>query len=284
MDLKNINLRDPYILPHNGRYYMYGSRGFESNGFDVYISDDLENWSEPSSVFEYYDGFWADKEFWAPEVYEWGEKFVMFASFKSNERARGTQVLIADSPMGPFKEHSSGAITPKEWECLDGTLYIENGEPYMVFCHEWVQIKNGTVCSIKLSNDLKEAVSKPQILWRAKDADCFKNTNESEGYITDGPFMIKIDDELLCFWSTICNGKYMELISRSDNGRIDGKWHIDKNAFIGNDGGHGMMFKTFTNEYKFIYHSPNIPKYERPVISSIELFDLKENYTINKTR
>ena len=53
---------------------------------------------------------------------------------------------------------------------------------------------------------------------------------------------------------------------------------------IGNGGGHGMMFKTFTNEYKFIYHSPNIPTYERPVISSIELFDLKENYTINKTK
>lgn len=284
MDLKDINLRDPYILPYNGRYYLYGTRGFKSNGFDVYISENLEHWSEPRSVFEYYDGFWADKEFWAPEVYEYGDKFVMFASFKNDKRSRGTQVLIADSPDGMFREYSREAVTPAEWDCLDGTLYIENGEPYMIFCHEWLQIKNGTVCSIKLSDDLKKAVSKPRILWRAKDADCFKNTNEHEGYITDGPFMIKVDDELLCFWSTICNGKYMELISRSDNGRIDGKWSIDKEAFIGNDGGHGMVFKTFTNEYKFIYHSPNVPKNERPVILCIELSDLKGNYTINKTR
>ena len=276
MDLKNINLRDPYILPHNGRYYMYGTRGFGGNGFDVYISDDLENWSEPSSVFEYYDGFWADKEFWAPEVYKWGEKFVMFASFKSDKRARGTQVLIADSPTGPFKEHSSGAITPKEWECLDGTLYVDNGEPYMIFCHEWVQIGNGTVCSIKLSDDLKEAVSEPRVLWCAKDADCLKNADE-EGYITDGPFLIKIDDELICLWSTICDGKYMEFISRSDSGRVDGQWSIDKKVLIDNDGGHGMVFKTFTNEYKFIYHSPNTPTKERPHMIDVELFNLKEN-------
>ena len=277
MDLKNINLRDPYILPHNGRYYMYGTRGFGSDGFDVYVSEDLENWSEPSPVFEYYDGFWADKDFWAPEVYECGGKFVMFASFKSDKRPRGTQVLIADSPEGPFKEYSRGAVTPVDWECLDGTLYIDNGEPYMVFCHEWLQIENGTVCSIKLSDDLKEAVSEPRILWRAKDADCFKNASGEEGYITDGPFVIKIDNELLCFWSTICGGKYMELISRSDNGRMDGKWSIDKKALIDNDGGHGMVFKTFTNEYKFIDHSPNTPTKERPCMIDIELFDLKEN-------
>ena len=49
MFLNEINLRDPFILADNGRYYLYGTRGSvkfgEAYGFDVYVSDNLENWS-----------------------------------------------------------------------------------------------------------------------------------------------------------------------------------------------------------------------------------------------
>ena len=125
MKLNEINIRDPFILPYGGKYYMYGSRGFEAIGFDVYISEDLEHWSSPEPVFEYFDGFWGTKEFWAPEVHVYNGKFYMFASFNSETTTRGTQVLVADSPTGPFLEHSREAITPKDDECLDGTLYID---------------------------------------------------------------------------------------------------------------------------------------------------------------
>ena len=276
MKLKDINLRDPYILPFEGRYYMYGSRGFNYTGFDVYISSDLENWSGPESVFEGYDGFWADKEFWAPEVYEYNGKFIMFASFKSDNRCRGTQVLIADSPSGPFKAHSNGAVTPKDWECLDGTLYIEDGKPYMIFCHEWTQITNGTVCCIGLSDDLKNAISEPKVLWYAKDASCFDGSGE-ERFVTDGPFLKEIDGELICIWSTLCNGSYMELIARSDNGRLNGNWSIDKKALFDKDGGHGMIFKAYDNSYKFVYHCPNTFKKERPCLLTINPSELRDN-------
>lgn len=280
MNLKDINLRDPYILPFDGKYYMYGTRGFDYTGFDVYVSEDLENWTGPQSVFEGFDGFWANKEFWAPEVHEYNGKFMMFASFNSNKRNRGTQVLTADSPLGPFAVHSNGVPTPEEWECLDGTLYVEEDTPYMVFCHEWTQIENGTVCYMKLSDDLKEAVSEPKVLWYAKDAHCFDENSNEEGYITDGPFLLNIDGELICIWSTICKGSYLELIARSDNGRLDGNWSIDKKALFENDGGHGMIFKTFDNKHKFIYHSPNVCKEERPCMEDIELLDLKNNNII----
>ena len=55
MNLQDINIRDPFILPIDGKYYLYGSRGPERNalplGLDVYVSDDLETWSEPIVVF-----------------------------------------------------------------------------------------------------------------------------------------------------------------------------------------------------------------------------------------
>ena len=277
MKLKDINLRDPYILPFDGKYYMYGTRGVNHTGFDVFVSEDLEIWSKPKSVFEGYGSFWADKEFWAPEVYEYNSKFIMFATFNSDNRNRGTQVLIAESPLGPFKEHSAGGVTPEEWESLDGTLYVEDGIPYMVFCHEWTQIGNGTVCYMRLSDDLKEAVSEPKVLWSAKDACCFGENSKEAGYITDGPFLLNICGELICIWSTICKGSYLELIARSDNGRIDGNWSIDKKALFEDDGGHGMIFKTFDNKHKFVYHSPNVLKEEHPCIMDINVLDLKNN-------
>lgn len=49
----------------------------------------------------------------------------MFASFKSETRSRATQILSADHPNGPFLLHGEEPITPKDWECLDGTFYID---------------------------------------------------------------------------------------------------------------------------------------------------------------
>ena len=51
----------------------------------------------------------------------------MFASFKAAGVCRGTQILVADHPKGPFVPHSDGPVTPRDWECLDGTLYVDPG-------------------------------------------------------------------------------------------------------------------------------------------------------------
>ena len=56
MKREDINIRDPFILPYEGKYYLYGSRGSEvwednATGLDVYVSEDLENWSEPKEIF-----------------------------------------------------------------------------------------------------------------------------------------------------------------------------------------------------------------------------------------
>ena len=159
MKLNEINIRDPYVLVYDGRYYMYGTRGNEcwndeAFGFDVYISDDLENWSGPKTIFEREENFWGRKNFWAPEVYYYNGAFYMFASFKAENRHRATVILRSDSPDGMFKVYADG-VTPEDWECLDGTLYVENGVPYMIFCHEWVQVSDGEMCIVRLSDDLK---------------------------------------------------------------------------------------------------------------------------------
>lgn len=46
----------------------------------------------------------------------------MFASFKNEDRHRGTQILVSDTPDGKFKPLTDYPVTPEDWECLDGTV------------------------------------------------------------------------------------------------------------------------------------------------------------------
>ena len=161
MRLSDINLRDPFVLVHGGACYLYGTRGATcwgpADGFDTYVSRDLENWDGPFECFHNDGSFWADRNYWAPEVHPYRGAFYMFASFKSDDRRRGTAILRAETPLGPFTPWSDGPVTPPEWECLDGTFYADDqGRPWMVFCHEWVQAGDGTVCAMPLSEDLRD--------------------------------------------------------------------------------------------------------------------------------
>lgn len=55
MKRTDINIRDPFVLVKDGKYYMYGSRGETvwglADGFDVYVSKDLEEFDGPYEVF-----------------------------------------------------------------------------------------------------------------------------------------------------------------------------------------------------------------------------------------
>ena len=275
-----INIRDPFIVPdrHSKKYYMYGTtdRSCWSGpgvGFDTFVSDDLQNWDGPFPVFRPDENFWAQENFWAPEVYQYHGKYYMFATFKSKTRPRGTAVLISDSLKGPFTEHSKGAVTPEDWECLDGTLFIDDKQkPWMVFCHEWQQITDGTICAARLSDDLSRFVEEPVLLFKASDsgwAEMYQWEGKS-GIITDGPFFLQHDEKLLMLWSSFIGGKYAigAAVSQSS---VLGPWkHVPKPIYIG--GGHCMVFETFAGKKTLSFHQPNDTPNERPVFLELEKY------------
>ena len=276
MKFSDIHIRDPFILVHEGKYYLYGTFGPDAwydnrSHFDVYVSDDLENWSEPVCCFAPDDDFWGTKHFWAPEVHEWKGGFYLFASFNSDNHCRGTAILRADTPMGPFVPHSDGAVTPADWVCLDGTLYTDkHGDPHMVFCHEWVQVGNGEMCAVPLTNDLKQAKGEPRLLFRAGDLDWVrpigKTTYGADGLVTDGPFMWRTaDGTLLCLWASYSDEGYTEAVAVSDNGEIDGTFrHIE--PLFRKNGGHGRVVRALDGQLYLVLHSPNETPLERPVL------------------
>jgi hypothetical protein len=269
MKANEINIRDPFILSDNGAYYLYGSRVSEAwgecTGLDVYVSRDLMEWSDPAPAFERFDGFWANLQYWAPEVHLYKGEYYMLATFRSKTRERGTQILKASSPKGPFLPHSDGPVTPETWSCLDGTLYVENGVPYMVFCHEWSQIVDGSICSVRLSDDLSRAVEEPRVLFRASEA-AITSDRINHGFITDGPFLYKTKSgALVMIWSSFDEKGYIEVISASESGSINGEWRHLTTPLFDLDGGHGMLFRDGSGELCFTFHSPNAPRYAERV-------------------
>ena len=73
MRADQINIRDPFVLAENGKYYLYGTRaadfGRKTGGFDVYVSVDLAEWSGPFACFDS-ERFGLNREVnWAPEVH-----------------------------------------------------------------------------------------------------------------------------------------------------------------------------------------------------------------------
>ncbi|MBR6939191.1 MAG: family 43 glycosylhydrolase [Clostridia bacterium] len=271
-----INIRDPFILNENGRYYLYGTRaasfGRKTGGIDVYISDDLVEWSEPAEVFNSSAcGLNTDVN-WAPEVHKYNGAYYMFASFTKENGLRGTYILKSDSPMGPFAPHSKGAAVPEEWEVIDGTFYVEDGTPYMVFCHEHTQIIDGTVCYVRLKDNLTGFIGEPVTLFSASSPSWADVNTPDKHCVTDGPFMFRTSGgTLLMIWSTFIGGNYAECAVRFIEGKISGKFeHLD--PLLTDDGGHGMIFRANDGSLKFTCHSPNQSGFER-----VKIMDVADN-------
>ncbi len=265
-----IRIRDPFIYTdkENGCYYMYGTTALDSgaisagNTFSVYKTYDLEYFEGPKVIFDGSEiGFWADRDFWAPEMHKYNEKYYLFASVNAEGRCRATQIFVCDTPDGKYVPVSVDPITPKDWLCLDGTLHIENGRPYMVFCHEWVQVKDGEIWAVPLADNLSAPIGEPKMLFRASDNQDVSELNPGSGdYVTDGPFLYREDGKLKMIWSSFYKGRYLVLEAESDS--LFGEWKHHGSRFDF-DGGHAMIFETLEGKRMISLHSPNTSGKER---------------------
>ncbi len=274
LDLDDIRIRDPFVLPdpEKGRYYMYanmGNRRRGAKGWECYVSRDLRKWQPPVTVFTPPENFWADRDFWAPEVHRYKGKFYLFGTLSGGSVKRGTQILVADNPLGPFRPHSRRAATPWEWMALDGTLYVEDGKPWMVFCHEWVQIDDGTMNAVRLSDDLSRPLGEPIELFHASQAPWRRPVREGK-HVTDGPCLHKASNgHLLMLWSSFGKRGYTVGIARSPSGRVEGPWQQDTQPLF-EGGGHCTLFRTFEGKLMLCLHAPNRGPNERAKMLRVE--------------
>ena len=121
-----VPLADPFIMLYNNVYYAYGTGA--ADGIELYTSSDLKEWQKESKLALHKDDTWANRWFWAPEVYHINGKFYMY--FSADEHIG---VAVADSPFGPFVQTVKKPMIEGE-KTIDNTLFIDdNGKAYLYF-------------------------------------------------------------------------------------------------------------------------------------------------------
>lgn len=297
----DVRMRDPFLLePEPGHFVLYGTTdenlwGGPATGFDAYTSDDLEDWNGPIPVFRPPAGFWSDTQFWAPEVHPYRGRYFMFATFGSSDmqhRMRGTTVLVADSPLGPFLPWSDGPVTPHELPCLDGTFFVDDGgQPWIVYsrgAEGWygqVGAADSEMFARRLSDDLREGVGEPVVLFHSSDASWSKPLWFPEGVeppeqlglakdplFTDGAFIVRAPGGALhMLWSAFGDDGYAMGVATSPSGSVLGPWQQRAEPLWPSNGGHGMILRTAAGPTYLTLHYPNDTPNERLALLEVAI-------------
>lgn len=282
-----IRIRDPFVLPvpAEGIYYAYGTTtagifdgNIERKAVLAFPTKDLNFWQDPVVVWEVPEDHWGRETVWAPEVHQYRGRYYLFVTITSNETLpqlpdrphqvrRGTEILVADSPVGPFQPLGLGPQTPRDWMALDGSLWIEDEVPYMVFCHEWAQITDGSFDIVRLNDDLASAVGEPRLLFHASagpwvrcrgDIGELYQGRRYHAYVSDGNWLHRTKSgTLVMLWSSYGPDKYAVGIARSTSGSVFGPWEQQAEPLWRDDGGHPMLFETFDDRLVMAIHQPN---------------------------
>ncbi len=269
-------MSDPYILADEATKTYY----LTSSGGSIYKSKDLKIWTGPYGAYDV-TGTWMEgiKFVAAAEIHYVNGKYYYAATFgdrkelvdvvprRYNVFRHQTMILKSEKPYGPFKLANPDPnydYLPHGWDIIDGTIYVENGQPYMVFVHEWMQTFDGTMEYVKLSPDLSNTISDPVMLFRASEAPwALEMVGNGEmtfglkipGWVTDGPELFRTGTgKLGMLWSSWGKGRYLQGVAYSESGTIDGPWIQEEKPLIGNNTGHGMMFTSFEGKRLLVIH------------------------------
>lgn len=241
-----VSLSDPFILLHNGTYYAYGTRS--DQGIEVYTSDDLIRWKCQGIALDNNDS-WADRWFWAPEVYEVNDKFYMYYSADEH-----ICVATADSPTGPFRQSRQEPMIADE-KCIDNSLFIDDdGTPYLSF----VRFNDGNAIWIaELEKDLvtikKETlhpcihVSQPweEVHWR----------------VNEGSYILKHNGVYYMTYSANSFESLFYGVGCATATNPMGTWtKYEENPILQKPGelvgvGHSAMFRDKAGKLRIVYHA-----------------------------
>lgn len=268
--LDSIQLSDPFVYADRTTktYYMTGTGG------RMWKSKNLASWAGPYDVVDIDTASWMGKnpQIWAAEIHRYNNRYYYFATFTNAQTIidtvegnivprRATHILVADRPDGPYRPVSASDYLPAGKATLDGTFWIDKDrKPYLVYCHEWLQNRNGTIEKIALKPDMSGTQGEARILFKASESP-WSRENTADGsvmpnMVTDGPFLFRTTDGTLgMIWSSWIRDVYTQGVAYSQSGTLDGPWIQEPQPITPPDYGHGMLFRTFDGRLLMAVHS-----------------------------
>jgi beta-xylosidase len=233
---------------HNGTYYAYGTSS--PDGIIVYTSEDLKTWRIPENNLALNKAdVWADRWFWAPEVYYVNGKFHMYYSADEH-----ICVATSDSPLGPFKQEIQKPMIEDE-KCIDNSLFIDDdGKAYLYF-DRFNDGLNIWVAELKDNlTEIKPETMKPCIHVSQAWEEVWPRVNE-------GSFVVKHNGTYYMTYSANSYESPFYGIGVATAQSPTGPWtKYDRNPIYQNVGeqvgiGHSAMFTDKAGDLRIVFHS-----------------------------
>ena len=308
LSIKDVHARDAFVVPDKcaGLYYVFcndmtvKAQTGPAEGVDYFTTRDFETFEGPFRAYSLPKDAVGHITNGAPEMHFYKGKWYMFDQIYGGylykdgtckvdpDAVMGDYVFVSDKVTGPYKVISDGPVTPN-YPCLDGTFFVDKeGQPWMVYSHEWTDLQAGAFEAVRLTDDLSASFGEPVHMFSANEPDwAVGSFDRWPGYehlfagepfwVTDACFMFYDKGGGLCtLWSSRIGNDYIHTFSRSKTGELAGPWEHEQGAPMwgeGHDGGHAMLFKKFDGSDMIIFHHPDKFTHERLAVYPIEYTD-----------
>lgn len=246
--LIEVPFGDPFIMLYEGVYYAYGTNA--ADGIEVYTSDDLLTWkaTDRRLALDKKD-VWADRWFWAPEVYHVNGKFYMYYSADEH-----ICVATSDSPLGPFTQEVKEPMLADE-KSIDNSLFIDDdGKPYLFFdrfndgLNIWVAELEDDLMTIK-TETMKKCINVSQ------------DWEEVWPRVNEGPYVLKHNGKYYMTYSANSYESPFYGIGFATADHVNGPWtKYEGNPILQKPGhlvgvGHSAMFEDKDGQLRIVFHS-----------------------------
>ncbi|MCQ2399806.1 MAG: family 43 glycosylhydrolase, partial [Clostridia bacterium] len=256
---------DPSVIYENGKYYMVLCTNWADSDFgldkqfiwEIFEADTVDDLLNYRTVNRHLvmtladfatevDGAYSVSGNWAPELQKIGDYYYIITTYVCTDHAaendsasnrpvenshRTTAILRSRSlteGWTVWASHLSPVNGDKGWDTIDGIIYQENGNSYLVVSHEHtsqISSKGGSYAYVQLKDDLSGIA--PSATWN--EMFYAKTITHSDKQVTDGPYLYRNSKgDLLMLWTNnggYTSGDYYDvMMAKSSNGSITGSW------------------------------------------------------------
>ena len=267
-----IKIGDPQILLYEGKYYCYAT-SFEhyERGFCVWVSEDLESFSEAIPCFDAMK-YWGKSHFWAPEVVYHNGKFIMHYSAMSRELGSlRIGVATSDSPTGPFQDVHGKPMFDPGYATIDGSVLTCDEGNFFYYSRDCSEnIVNGEHTSqlycVKMNDDLTEVVGEHILVSTPEEP--FELKSRSVNCLwNEGPSVIQLNGKYVMNYSANCyaTNDYAICVSVADSPFGPFKKSVNNPVLSCSDdlfgAGHNALFRDKNGDIMTSFHIQTDPEH-----------------------
>jgi beta-xylosidase len=200
----DIDVADPFVLTHDGTYYLYGTSA--RDGYKVWSSKDLVHWTAHGYCFRRNANTWGRDLFWAPSALYRDGKFYLYYSCRGRvapgQNSHRICVAVADSPLGPFKEARTPLFDIGQ-ATIDAHPFVDDdGKGYIYYSLDHAENRTADGKNISELYVLPLAPDLLSVPEAAKPTFCSRPDTAWEGSEwNEAPYVFKYDDTYVLMYS-----------------------------------------------------------------------------------